>query len=439
MYKEVVHTLSEFTPRNTEALEWQIIDDVMMDNDVLAEVITAVKPSFFSDDTRRKFWNDIVAEFNDGDTIPGYTALSKQPAAVQTTYNAWKTDALQKFDRFGVTPNEVLRHIEILRVEAAHRRGYLAALSLLQLCNGPDTEAEFYGKAATCFASIEDDTLKTEYALGEVINEVAADVQRRADEYNEGRNPHICTGFPSLDSDLNGGFRRGNLIIIAARPGVGKTAVALQMARNAAAVGNPVAFFSIEMMRDEIGNRMLLSTDFVTVYEIFSGRMNWTAFEQGAAELERLPITVNDSARDLAEIVSRMTVLVRQDKCRIAFVDYLGLINPTDRRVPLYQQIAEITGTMKATAKRLGIPIVLLCQLNRDAAKGDEPPQLYHLRDSGSIEQDADVVLMLQTDAATNDLNLYVRKNRHGQNGREVHLRTNGTRSKYEDSETMNF
>jgi len=205
------------------------------------------------------------------------------------------------------------------------------------------------------------------------------------------------------------------------------------MMLNASEHGNKAVFFSIEMMRDELGNRVLLSTDRVSVWEIFSGQMDWTNFEAAVKEKGRLPVMVNDRARDLAEIVSRMTILNRQGKCDIAFVDYLGLINPTDTRVPLYQQIAEVTGTMKVTAKRLRIPIVLLCQLNRDAAKDKGEPQLYNLRDSGAIEQDADVVLMLQADPVTNDLNIYVRKNRHGENNGRIVLRTNSTRSRYED------
>ena len=124
-----------------------------------------------------------------------------------------------------------------------------------------------------------------------------------------------------------------------------------------------------------------------------------------------------------------MTVLNKQGQCDVAYIDYLGLIRQAqaDSRAPLYQQIAEITGTLKATAKSLRIPIVLLCQLNRDAAKQDKRPQLYNLRDSGSIEQDADVVLMLnQTPGPKGlDLEVWVRKNRQGEKDFGVLMRPN--------------
>ena len=427
------YTLADFQPRNTESLEWQVIDDCLTDSDVIAQAVGIVKPAFFNTPSLRDLWKTIVEEFNAGNPSPGYSAMFKQPKDVATSYSAWKTQQMQIADRFGTTPEEALRHINILRTESARRRCHAAALKFLELSNGSETEGELYAKAADIVAGIEDDTLKTEYSIGEIFNEIAEDVEQRRKDYAAGRMPCVATGFPNLDSCLNGGFKRGQLIIMAARPSVGKTAVALQMMQNAAEFGNRSVFFSIEMMRDELGNRILYSTDKVSVWEIFSGQMDWNNFDQAAMEKGSLPITVNDRARDLSEIISRMTILHRQGKCDLAIVDYLGLINPTDRRIPLYQQIAEVTGTMKVTAKRLGIPILLLCQLNRDAAKGSEEPQLYHLRDSGSIEQDADIVLMLQTDAVTNGLNIFVRKNRHGESNVKIILKTNQTRSRYED------
>jgi len=138
---------------------------------------------------------------------------------------------------------------------------------------------------------------------------------------------------------------------------------------------------------------------------------------------------VNDFARDLRDIVSRVTVLNKQGLCDVAYIDYLGLIKQAqaDSRAPLYQQIADITGTLKATAKSLHIPIVLLCQLNREAAKQNKAPQLYNLRDSGSIEQDADVVLMLEQTPGPKlpDLEVWVRKNRQGEKDFGILMRPN--------------
>jgi replicative DNA helicase len=250
-----------------------------------------------------------------------------------------------------------------------------------------------------------------------------------------------------LDDVLYGGMAPGNLVIVSARPSVGKTALALYMVRKAAGAGARPAFFSIEMTTDELAMRMIASVteeyedenypgvgnprrSKVSMYKIangFDSDDDWDRFEEAVGELDHLEMTINDSARDLRDIVSRMTVLNKQGRCDVAFIDYLGLIRQAqaDPRAPLYQQIADITGTLKATAKSLRIPIVLLCQLNRDAAKTGGAPQLYNLRDSGSIEQDADVVLMLNQVPGPRgfDLEVVVRKNRQGEKDFGILLR----------------
>ena len=194
-----------------------------------------------------------------------------------------------------------------------------------------------------------------------------------------------------------------------------------------------------EMTNEELGTRMIagISEEYddeeykgmdrprrsrISPYKLargFDSVEDWTVFESVLRELDYLPIVVNDSARDIRDIIARITVLNKQGKCGVAFIDYLGLIAQAqaDSRTPLYQQIAQVTGALKATAKNLRIPIVLLCQLNREAAKTNRTPQLYNLRDSGAIEQDADVVLMLdQTEGPRlPDLEVWVRKNRQGE------------------------
>ncbi len=418
--------------RDTTEIEWTVLMDFAENNDALAELIPAIKPEYFTG-TKVDLWRDIVREFNDGSVTSVLTALSKpQHKAHFEAYLA------RMSRRQGYVPaDEVMRHTRLLREEAARRRCSYAAMRLVHLASGGDDEGEIYAKAAEIVSSIEDDTLKSEFSLCEIINNIADQVQKRKAERDAGRLPSIPTGFPDLDTMTDGGWKNGSLVILAARPSVGKTSIALQFARASAEAGFRTAIFSIEMTAEELGNRMLYSTDLVTSNEIWYGNMDWNNFETASGRLANLPILVNERARDIAEIVSRLTILHRQHKCDIAFVDYLGLIRPDDLRIPLYQQIADVTGTLKSVAKRLGIPIILLCQLNREAAK-NEKPQLYHLRDSGSIEQDADIVLMLtetQGDGDTPDIQMYIRKNRHGQRNVYIQLRPNETRSAYREVE----
>lgn len=429
--KNQTFTLADIQPKDTSFIEWQVLSDLMSDDELIPEVVSAVNQDYFTSEGRKAMWNAIVTEFNKGTSVAGYVAFAQMPKEVQSEYNAFVESSARSVSSVS-TKDQAVSHIAVLRSAAARRRAYNAGLALLQLSAGNDSESEVYSRAVYAVKSIEDNTVKEEYTIGEVFNEIADAVQERKKLYDAGKKTSVATGFPNLDNVIDGGFKRGNLVIIAARPSVGKTAIAIQLMRNAAQDGNKCVFFSIEMMREEIGNRMLYSTERINSFQIWTGQMDWQGFESAVSELGNLPILVNDHARNLSELVTRMTVLSRQGKCDIAFVDYLGLINPSDKRIPLYQQIAEVTGTMKATAKQLGIPIVLLCQLNRDAAKDDTDPDLYHLRDSGSIEQDADIALMLRRKG--DDLNILVRKNRHGDSNLRIILTTNETRTNYRDA-----
>ena len=418
--------LSDIRPRNTESVELQVLKDLTEDNDLVAEVVNIIRPDHFTSEGRKTFWKNIVSHFNAGDSAPGYRAFSEADQDTKTEFLAFR-----ELDYSSSTKDQALSHIAVLRDEAARRRAYNAGLAILQLSTGAYSETEIFARASEAVQGIEDKATKEEYTIREIYNEIAEDVQERKALKDQGKKTCIGTGFLNFDNTIDGGFKRGNLIIVAARPGVGKTALAIQLMRNAAEEGNKTVFFSIEMMRDEIGNRMLYSTELINSYQVWSGKMDWEDFDTAVKGMEDLPILVNDRSRNLSELVSRMTVLARRGQCDIAFVDYLGLIDTNDKRIPLYQQIAEVTGTMKVTAKRLGIPIVLLCQLNRDAAKDDCDPDLYHLRDSGSIEQDADIVLMLRRNG--DDLDVLIRKNRHGEANLRVKLGTNGTRTNYHE------
>lgn len=424
--KQDTLTLADIQPRNSASVELQVLKDLTEDNDLVAEVINVIRPEHFTTEGRKTFWKNIVSHFNAGDSAPGYRAFAEADQETKAEFLSFR-----EMEQSSSTKDQAISHIAVLRDEAARRRAYNAGLAILQLATGTCTESEVFSRASEAVQAIEDKAVKEEYSIREIFNEIADEVQERKVLADQGKKTCIASGISYLDDVINGGFKRGNLIVIAARPAVGKTALALQLMRNTAIYGNRTVFFSIEMMRDEIGNRMLYSTERINAHQVWSGDMDWDEFENSVKEMGDIPILINDHSRNLSDLVTRMTILSRRGQCDIAFVDYLGLIDTADKKIPLYQQIAEITGTMKVTAKRLRIPIVLLCQLNRDAAKDDCDPDLYHLRDSGSIEQDADIVLMLRRNQ--DDLDILVRKNRHGDSNVRIKLGTNITRTNYHE------
>lgn len=256
--------------------------------------------------------------------------------------------------------------------------------------------------------------------ISQVLHEVGEQLEALQKDRESGKILRVPTGFRELNFYTYGGFEVGNLVILAARPSVGKTAVMLQMAKAAATAGKDVNVFSLEMTNAELARRFLTSeSDKLNQWSMARGDIEWEAFEMAVGRLEGKPIYLNDSTRKFEDIVAKISLNAMSGKCDIAFIDYLGLIK-FYKGSNLSQAIAEVTGDLKALAKECKIPIVLLCQLNRSSASEKRPPEMHDLRDSGGIEQDADIILMLEKandDEDGREVNMWIRKNRQGKAG----------------------
>lgn len=243
--------------------------------------------------------------------------------------------------------------------------------------------------------------------IGEAARQALQDYEERAEARKRGRNVGITTGFKVLDKHLNG-FRKKQLIIIGARPAMGKTALALHMAKHAAMSGVPVVFFALEMEAARMADRLIIDMANVKSAPYRGGWLTETekaAMFNGVGLVEQLPIYVDDTSNlNIKQIKARCINLQRKGQCGMVFIDYLGLLNTesTNRSYNREQEVMQASRQAKILAKELDIPVVLLCQLNRGVEsrinqKGCEEivPGLADLRESGAIEQDADVVLML--------------------------------------------
>lgn len=388
------------------ALERQVIHDAVCHAESIAEMLDIITPGMFSSLRLREVWELIVRRFNKGDDVNIVTIGTLSPTYV--------TDVLQQSpDEAG--PMTCIMHARLLRNADCRRRAYNAAYDLLKDCTDKTrTEEEIIAAANHLKNVVEGDSPSlTEVPIQQAFRKMADEWERQETAAKEGRSVRVPTGFASIDTWLQGGFGPGQLVILAARPSVGKTAVMLHMARAAAAMRVPACIFSLEMTDEEIAQRMVFSTGKVDPFDIQFSHMDWPKIDEGIAVFNEYPILMNDRTRDLDGLVSRIVINAQRGTCGVAFVDYLGLISTSAYGEKLYQTIGRITGTLKATAKQARIPIVLLCQLNRDSAKSNRAPELFDLRDSGSIEQDADIVLMLQ-DTDTGDTNMWLRKNRQG-------------------------
>lgn len=237
----------------------------------------------------------------------------------------------------------------------------------------------------------------------------------------------LASGFSDLDA-LTRGFQPGNLIILASRPGQGKSALALNIAQHAAAQGHSVGIFSLEMSNLEISIRAVIAQARLDGHRVQRGFLRdgeWGRVSQAVGTLSELPLFLDDSAFLSAfEMRSRARRLKAQHGLDFLIVDYTQLMLPHDdarRRENRTQELAAITRALKALAKELSIPVLALSQLSRKVEERSEKrPQLSDLRESGSLEQDADLVLFIhhpERDDATTGVELMVAKHRNGPTG----------------------
>lgn len=236
----------------------------------------------------------------------------------------------------------------------------------------------------------------------------------------------VASGYPRLD-ELTSGFQKGELIIVAARPSVGKTALVLNVAEHAALEdGVPVGIFSLEMSKEQLVQRMLCSDSRVDSSRVRRGFLNasdWPKLTTAAGRLAEAPIFVDDSSSlTWLELKAKARRLRAESDIGLVIVDYLQLLRGTGKMENRQQEVSEISRALKALSKELEVPVIAVSQLSRaPSIRGNERPVLSDLRESGALEQDADVVLFLfrdpQRDRTDRTVELIVGKQRNGPTG----------------------
>jgi len=245
----------------------------------------------------------------------------------------------------------------------------------------------------------------------------------------------LSSGFPDLDALITG-FRPGEMIVLAARPSIGKTALALNVACNIAMNDNPTAvgIFSLEMGTELLVLRLLCTLARVSLGDIRDGAISqarWQGITQQGERLKKAPIYIDDAGTlDIDDLRHRARQMWRKHDVRMIIVDYLQLVRPvsSNRNSTRENEVSQISARLKALAKELNIPVLVLAQLNRQASQPGQRPRLSHLRESGAIEQDADIVALLhrdrdvETDQGVHidegmDAELIIAKNRNGPTG----------------------
>ena len=299
--------------------------------------------------------------------------------------------------------------------------------------NAPTDTKEVVELAESKLLKVTAREVKSSY---KTLTEFMVEAYNEAEEVCQagGQAAGVPTGFPSLDRMLMG-FREGQLIIIGARPAVGKTSFALNLALNAAAAGYTVGFFSLEMSRDQLVTRLLASEGLIENTRLISGDLresDWVKIAEGASSLSRLDIRIDDNP--LLTVADMNAKCRRLDNLGLVVIDYLQLMTSAGGKgysgENRQQAVSDISRMLKIMAKELQVPVLCLSQLSRANEKRDNKrPMLSDLRESGAIEQDADIVMFLYRDDYYNEdtekrniAECIVAKNRHGETGK-VELR----------------
>lgn len=406
-------SLADIPFPDTDIIERQFLADCVSNPESMPEFTSIVDESMFTNEARTYIWKTIVWMFNTGQVI--------DLATVGTRTGKFYVEEVLMKNFTPSTPYTSIQHAVQLRAATVRRRAYYSAVHLLQSVTKPDAgELDVLEAAQKLTLDVQGEkTIIAEADMKAVLKQVDDEIKENKKNTDAGKRTRVTTGFKQLDFLTYGGWGPGQLIILAARPSVGKTALMLHFAKSAAKSGSPVTIFSLEMTKEELGKRLLFSTGRVSQKQVATGYIDENGYKPATDELKDLPIYINDESRTLAGILSRIMVSVQKGRCKMALIDYLGLmtIDETNRQ-QIRDQLARATRELKNIAKRQKIPIILLCQLNRDSAKENRAPELYDLKDSGAIEQDADIVMMLDTKKRTDgdtrrpDIDIWVKKNR---------------------------
>ena len=395
-------------------LECQLLCDIIGSPDVFPTVRASVTSEMFTTPGTQRAWSVLNELADRGVTLDLSTVGPKISPDVLTSI----------LNNTPSTRSGTVDHCEALREMSTRRLIWSRAYEMM--CKAVDTGSDF----SRLVSMPRELVTKMEGRISEgagtqsiidVLNSYEDELQDRA----SGKVRRIPTGIRKLDYRIGGGWANGNLIVMSARPSVGKSALMLQMAPSACRAGFPATVYSLEMPGADLVQRMLLATGRVSPEDIANNNIDWPQIELANSELDNLPLWFNTRLRTLDEICNDIVLQHQRGRCSIAFIDHLHIISGGDGSRSMYQAVTERTGRFKALAMSLGIPIVLLCQLNRMSDTDNRPPELRDLRDSGSIEQDADIVLMLDRHTKTKAdprLDVWVRKNRNGEADRCIGL-----------------
>ena len=432
--EEVVRSKNDGrVPPQDVVAEKSLLGAIMIDENILPEVMTLVRAADFYEERHRTIF-EAMANLYDAHKPIDLLTLTNELKSLKKLKEIGGAAYLTELSNFVPAASHAKAYAEIVENTATRRRLIKAGTEIANKAYGDDAEVDdLVGKAEQELFEVSDKIVKSDYqAMSELLDDAFDRIENLHN--NKGSLRGLKTGFRDVDK-MTAGLQKGDLIIVGARPAMGKTTFAQNLAYNVANINKKgVLFFSMEMASNEIIERMISDVSGVGNWGIRTGNLSDEEFSKigdAMAEMAEIPIYIDDtSSMTIMELRNKARRAVHDHDIGLIIVDYLQLLDGSDKyKGQRVQEVSEISRGLKILARELNLPVVALAQLSRNVTGRDNPrPILSDLRDSGSIEQDADLVMFLhrpdyykQNDdnyEETHITELIIGKHRHGETGR---------------------
>jgi replicative DNA helicase len=384
-------------PRNLDA-ERFVLGSILLDGEQYALVSGALTSDDFSLEKHRRIFNRMGELHGRGEPIDRVTVHNELDRHKEAESCGGLSYLVSLDEGLPQIPN-LDAYIRILREKSTLRRAIFAAQHLINRCfEATDGAAEILADAEALLSKLADGQQVHGQWLrpGEVIVAHPGGINAFMQPPRGGAG--TPTPWPKLNDDLCG-LHRGDLVLVAGRPSMGKSVIGMQLAHHTAACGEGAAVFSLEMTKDSLVRRLISAVGCIDAQRFRIGCLDREERRKAAeamAQIESLPLFIDDTrARTMPAVTSALRKLIARHPVRLVIIDHLQLMKGAGRFESRHHELSEISHSLKHLAGELDVTIVLLSQLNRDCEKEARQPRLSDLRDSGSLEEDADVVLFV--------------------------------------------
>jgi len=399
-----VGSADRIPPQNIEAEE-AVLGAILIDRNAMYKVADILQTDDFYKPAHQTIYRTILDLFSKAEPID-IVSVSNRLKDTDALKNIGGSSTLSALVNKVSSASNIYYYAQIVHQKKILRDLISASSDIASLGWQEDQDVNILvDKAEQAIFAISQNSITREFVP---LNTELKSAYERIDELNKqgyGAMRGLATGFRDLDNKLSG-LQKSDLVILAARPSLGKTSLALDIARQAAMKNKkPVGFFSLEMSKDQLVDRMLAAQSRIDAWKIRTGHLSaegelndFTILRDAMDTLSQCPVYIDDTpSPTILQIRTMARRLQTEVGLGLIVIDYLQLIQPANNSQSVVQQVTEISRGLKAIARELNVPVLALSQLSRDVEKrdGDQKPRLSDLRESGSIEQDADIVMFI--------------------------------------------